>query len=91
MNKDVLREFLDRLIEASQQQEGFDEEMARSIERQMRHEYGGEQVLIRKDPDREVRHQSALQDVKKGVPIERVVSTHGISRSSVYRLLKKRS
>lgn len=91
MNKDVLREFLERLIEACQQQDGFDEAVARSVERQLRHEYGGEQVLIRKDPDREARREAARQDLRRGLAVPEVQQKHGISRSSVYELLKKRS
>lgn len=91
MNKDVLREFLERLIDACQQQEGFDEAMARTIERQLRHEYGGVRAFIQKDPDREDRHEAARNDLKRGVPIPDVQQKHGICRSSVYKLLRKRS
>lgn len=90
MNKDVLREFLERLIDACQQQEGFDEAVARSVERQIRHEYGGEQVLIRKDPDREARRMAARQDLQRGLSVPEVQEKHGIGRSTVYDLLKKR-
>lgn len=91
MNKDVLRIFLERLIDACQQQEGFDQALARSIEQDVRHEYGGERVLIRKDQDRDERREAARQDLRRGVPIPDVQQKHGISRSSVYLLLKKRS
>lgn len=90
MNKDVLREFLERLIDACQQQDGFDEAVARTVERQMRHEYGGERVLIRKDQDREANREAAAQELRRGTPMAEVQHKHGISRSSVYRLLKNR-
>lgn len=90
MKKDVLRDYLERLIHAMQQQEGFDEAMARELERQCRQDWAGERPLIRKDPDRERRSHSAINDLRTGKSIEQVQQIHGISRSTVYRLLNNR-
>lgn len=88
--KDVLRDYLDRLIEAVGQQEGFSERVAREIEKQVRHDWGGERPLIRKDPDREARREAAALDLQRGDGVQKVMKTHGISRTSVYALFKKR-
>lgn len=90
MNKDVLRDYLDRLIDAMQQQDGFDASLAREIEKQVRQEWAGERPLIRKDPDREAKRQAASEDLRAGKSIDEVRQVHGISRSQVYNLLKNR-
>ena len=91
MNKDVLRDFLERLIVAlNDQPSTFSEDLARQIESGVRQEWAGERSLILKDPDREARRQAAAQDLRRGESIQQVRDKHGISRAGVYRLLKKR-
>lgn len=89
--KDVLRDYLDRLIEAAGQPEGFSERIARELEKKVRQEWAGERPLIRKDPDREARRESAALDLRRGEGVQAVMQKHGISRTSVYALFKKRS
>lgn len=87
MNKDVLRDYLDRLIDAMQQQDGFDASLAREIEKQVRHDWAGERVLICK---KKYDSQAASADLRAGKSIDEVRQVHGISRSQVYNLLKNR-
>lgn len=90
--KDVLRDYLDRLIDAvDRHPQGFTESVAREIEKQVRHDWGGERPLIRKDPDREARRAQASLDLQRGDTVHKVMRTHGISRSVVYELFKKRT
>lgn len=88
--KDVLRDYLDRLMDAVERQ-GFTESVAREIEKQVRHDWGGERPLIRKDPDREARREAAALDLQRGEGVHKVMQKHGISRTSVYALFKKRN
>lgn len=88
--KDVLRDYLDRLMDAVDRQ-GFSESVAREVEKQVRHDWGGERPLIRKDPDREARRAQASLDLQRGESVDKVMRTHGISRSAVYELFKKRN
>lgn len=88
--KDVLRDYLDRLMDAVDRQ-GFSESVAREVEKQVRHDWGGERPLIRKDPDREARRAQASLDLQRGESVHKVMRTHGISRSAVYELFKKRT
>lgn len=91
MKKDVLRDYLERLIHAMQHCETFDEKLARELERQCRQDWAGERPLIRKDPDRELKRHAASQDLRRGESIQQVQAKHGISRSLVYQLLKNRN
>jgi hypothetical protein len=90
MKKDVLRDYMERLIEAMAQSEGFDADLARQIEKQCRQDWAGERCLVRKEPDRELKRQAAHADLKAGAPVQTVMRTHGISRSVVYEILKRR-
>ena len=87
--KDVLRDYLDRLIEAVNDQQ-FSTDMARDLEKKVRREWAGERPLIRKYPDREERRVSARAALHGGDSVHQVMAQEGISRATVYRLFKKR-
>lgn len=88
--KDVLRDYVDRLLDAvDRHPQGFTEAVAREVEKNVRHDWGGERALIRKDPDREARRAQATLDLQRGEPVHKVMQTHGISRTRVYALFKK--
>jgi len=92
MNKDVLRDYMERMIAAvSKNPQDFGEAMICEIEQQVRKEWAGERSLIVKHPDREAKRAAAALDLRRGVPVQEVVSSHGISRALVYELMKKRS
>jgi transcriptional regulator of acetoin/glycerol metabolism len=90
MDKDLVRAILDQVLEMSRRAGGsFDESMALQIERQVRNEYGGDEVYIKRTAIREERKARALEEAKKtGRPVE-AASRHGISRATMYRLLKR--
>lgn len=90
MKNDVLRDFMERLLQEfnKHQCDGFSEDIVREVERQVRRDWAGERPLIRKDPDREERRAAAASDLRRGVPVQQVMSARGISRSALYRLYK---
>ncbi len=92
MKEDVLREFLNRLIDAYMRgPESFGETVMRSVEQEVRHDWAGTESLIRKDPDREHRRRAARAEIERGTPVREIVSKTGLSRTQVYALFKKRN
>jgi len=88
MDKDIVRLILDKVLEvAARMDGGFSEAMALEIERQIKHEYGGDEVYIPKPLDE--RKQKALEEARKTGRPAVSASRHGISRSAMYRLLSK--
>ena len=89
---DPLRDFLARLLAAIAKAEGggIDEGMAREIERQMRRDWAGSEPYIAADPDREARRRQAEAELARGRPVGLVARKTGMSRSTLYGLLKRR-
>lgn len=84
---DIVHRFMELL---SQHQPSFSEEIAFQIERQIRHEYGGEETYIAKTPSEiKKRKEKALQAVKNGDKPVDAADRNGISRRTMYRLLEK--
>lgn len=92
--KDVIRWVIDCMLahEAS-----ITEELALIVERECRAEWGGREVRIWKTAEgrpgrpRKVPYveADAYADGLTAVPTETVLRKHGISRSSLYRLMKR--
>lgn len=92
MKSDIVSEILALVVEMAARQEGcFTEHMAREVETQVRNKYGGDRPYVAKDVEREERREKARTDLGRGVPVKVVARTHGISRSAVYQLLKRRT
>ena len=73
------------------QAEGLDADAAHQIERAIRAEYGGLRVRIpkkKKHPTSEERRQ-AYADGLTAMPTGDVAEKHGISRATLYRLMKR--
>lgn len=90
--KDIVQAILDQVLEMSRRAGGsFDENMAVEIERQIRGEYGGDEVYVpKRGPDSVAARAHALEEAKKtGRPVE-AANRHGLSRSTIYRLLRKK-
>lgn len=89
--KDVLRDYLDRLLVAVRDhQESFSESLAVQIEQQVRREWAGERSLIRKDPDREKRREAAAKELRRTGDVQQVKNKYGMSRSAVYGLFERK-
>lgn len=65
------------------------DDVALSLEREIRRDYGGASVYIGKSVKIEDKKALAMADLKNNVSIEQVSVKHGISRASLYRLLKR--
>jgi len=89
MRVDVVRELIERILAASNREGSFTESMALEIERQFRHDYKGAECVISERPRRDVPAAAVQTDYLAGKPVEQITSTHGISRATMYRLLKK--
>jgi DNA invertase Pin-like site-specific DNA recombinase len=71
---------------------GLDAEAAKLIENRIRTEYGGMRVRIPKKNKSQVEqvHAKAFADGVSSMPTREVVQKHGISRATLYRLMKRR-
>lgn len=86
---DIVRELIDRILEASTREGSFTESMALEIEQQFRHEFKGAECVISERPRRNVPPEAVQADYMSGKPVEQITSAHGISRATLYRLIKK--
>jgi DNA invertase Pin-like site-specific DNA recombinase len=88
MKADAIRDLILRLIAAAQQEGGFTEAVAFQIEQQFRREHRGDTIYvkeIREDPP----IHKIRQDYLSGAPVDQVAKGAGISRRTMYRLLKR--
>lgn len=60
------------------------------LEDRVRYDWGGTSAYITKRPDRERIREQVLNELRRGVPIPKVASTTGVSRSEIYRILKRK-
>jgi hypothetical protein len=86
---DIVRELIDRILEASSREGSFTESMALEIERSFRHEFKGAECVISERPRRDVPADAVRADYLADKPVQEITATHGISRATLYRLLKK--
>ena len=91
MNLDPDPDIIEIIMRACEA-EGLDPEASRLIEAKMRTEYGGLRVRIpkRKKHPTERARTDAYTDGLSGMATEEVIEKHGISRATLYRLMKKR-
>lgn len=92
LDDDLIRDIIARVLSMS---DNFTEAQAAQIEADVRHDWGGERVFVRKDSPRGQRHgpnvkRMAADEVKSGEPVERVRTKFGLSRATIYRVLNKR-
>lgn len=89
MNLDPDPDIVEVILRAAQA-EGLDADAARLIEAKVRLEFGGLRVRIpkkRKHPNARQREE-AFSDGLTGMSTEEVTAKHGISRATLYRLMK---
>ena len=58
---DIVRDILRRVVEAAQQQGGFDDTLARQIEQQVRRDWGGSEAYIAVRADRAAERAEKIQ------------------------------
>lgn len=93
MSKDIIRWVIDRMLAHD---DSITQELALRVEREARAEWGGQRieyvpktcelVTARKPVHVE---QSVVAALEQGVPPRQVMSEMGLSRATVYRMLKK--
>ena len=84
-------DILDRLLDAVQKKLGpevFTQDLAESIERQFRHDYGADThyVASLKAFETEKRHAEIKRLKQQGVPIPDIARRMGMSRMQVWRI-----
>lgn len=99
-DKDLIADCLSRVIQivrAYGQSQGFEEATIDAIAQQiqtqdasLRREYGGcEPYIPARSPDREAATQKAIDEASRSGRVRETAEKHGISRSTLYRLLKR--
>lgn len=73
----------------------FDGEIAIKLEREenfVRKAWGGSDIYIPKIKrcSRKITKEAAISDVNNGIPVKEVIKNRGISRTEMYRLLKRK-
>jgi len=91
MSCDFIRDLIARLGEAIQRDGRFSEELALSIEQQIRRDWGGERVYIAKsgeDARLEMsrRNQCIIRDLNNGERVDLIARRYKISRRMVYKV-----
>lgn len=88
--RDLIAFVLEMAAQGQSGEGGFDEHLAREIERQLQTRYPGERVYIRegtrKDPGRPARIAELARRLPTGVVAERL----GVSRQYVHRVIARR-
>lgn len=89
MNLDPDPDIVDVILQACEAL-GLASDLARQVEAQVRTEYGGLRVRIpkRKKHPSERQRAKAFEDGLSGMSTEEVTAKHGISRATLYRLMK---
>lgn len=88
---DIVRDIFRRVVEAAQRSGGFDEQMAIMLERQVRNDWGGDEVYIPRDAEgqREQRndqiHALYWDQGQRDVP--RLAQRFGLSVKQIRRIV----
>lgn len=85
---DIIRGILEMVAEVCP---GFTRDFADMVENRARHEYGGEvqRYIAKNPPPNEEARQAAVQEARRSGRVREAAEKHGISRATIYRLLKK--
>lgn len=91
IESDFVSEFIKCMADAIHTEGGFTEDVARSVEAQIRREYGGDSPYIAKTSEDQKlqtsrRNSSVICDMNNGERVPLVASRHNISRKMVYKI-----
>ena len=87
---DAIRDLVQRLVEAAHRDGTFSESVAIEIERQWRMENDGRKLTVAyRRVDQHKVADAVRADYLANEPVEKITSRHGISRSTLYRYLKR--
>lgn len=91
MRSDAIRDLIQRLLEAAQREGTFTEAVALQVEREFRSEYRGDTIYVKE----EIKSAPPVDEIQRrylaGEPIDDIARGAGISRRTMYRLLKRRT
>jgi Mor family transcriptional regulator len=86
--RDILRAIRDHLLAHD---DSITEELWLTVEREIRDEYGGQEYYIgtreKKTPDELA--EKVMKDVLTDMSTKEITKRHGISRATMYRLMKR--
>lgn len=85
---DLVRVIIDRLVSALPE---VPVETVWRVEQSIRHEYGGQRVYIRATAGVEHRREAIKRAMANGVRVADLCESTGISRSTIYNILKTRN
>ena len=88
---DMVRELIDRMLAASQRDGCLTEDIAIQIEQQFRRDYRGATCEIYESPRALLaqKQEVVISAYLAGHPVDEITRTHGVSRATLYRYLKK--
>jgi DNA invertase Pin-like site-specific DNA recombinase len=88
---DLIRELINRLLDAAHREGSFTESVALEVERSFRHDFNGAECYVKERTEhRMAEKQSAVVDAYlQGQPVDQIVRENGISRATLYRYLKR--
>lgn len=91
MRVDLVRELIDRMLAAAQRDGTLTESIAIQIEQKFRHEYRGATCEIYERPRALLprKREAIASAYLAGQPVDEITRTHGVSRATLYRYLKK--
>lgn len=90
MKTDIVRELIERLLEAAAREGTFTESVALEVERSFRRDYAGEAYYVKRLPiEMRDRQKAVTEAYLQGVPSEEIEEQNGISRATIYRYLKR--
>lgn len=90
MRVDIVRELIQRLLQASAAAGQFNEALASRVEFQFRQDYGGDEYYIKKLPSAmDARQVAVTQAYLRGDTPTEIASDHSISRATMYRFIKR--
>lgn len=88
---DLIRELIDRLLQAARREGQLTEDLARAVEQDFRRDFNGAEYYVKERTESRLAEKQAVVvgAYLKGQPVDQIVRENGISRATLYRYLKR--
>lgn len=88
---DLIRELINRLLEAANREGSFTESVALEVERSFRRDFNGAECYVKERTEARLAEKQAIvvDAYLQGQPVDQIVRENGISRATLYRYLKR--